>query len=306
MPDFVLMTQSFLLAAFISGAALIVIARPGANPAPWRQAAGWIGGLGAGIYAGCGLFDDWPRWPPLEDRDRFLVILLPLALAVEAAAMLLPNRRWIAWLLRISVAAAAAPILLYNSSYLADLDGNGPGSAEWNRAEAVLVLGLSALMLAGVWGLLAQLQMRTSHRSLSPILVLVALASGVTVMLCGYYRGGLFALPIAGTIAGVTLASYFFATQPTESPCLGVGLVGIFTIPFIGHFYGSLPTSLAICLCLSPLLAWAAELPRIRKLPPAARAAISIAAVLLALVAIVTLAQIRFKNASTRISHRGP
>ncbi len=294
MPDFVLLVQSLLLAAVVAALVLVVIARP-ESPAPWRVAAGWIAGLGAGIYSGCGLLGEWPRWPPLEDRDRFLVILLPLALAVEFAALLLRDRRWIVWILRISLAAATAPILLYNSSYLADL--SGPGSAEWNRAEAVLVLSLSAAMLAGVWGLLARLQARTSDHALSPVLVLTALAGGVTVMLCGYYRGGLLALPIAGAVAGVTLASFVLPKQPAENPCLGIGILGIFTVGFIGRFYGSLPTTLAICLLFAPLLAWTAEIPGLRKLPPATRAAIRIAAVLAALVVIVTWAQVRFNAA---------
>lgn len=296
MPDFVLMAESLLVAAIVAGLALLVIARP-ASPSPWRVATGWVAGLGAGIYGGCGWLGELPRWPPLEDRDRFLVILLPLALAVEGAAMLI-KPRWPIWIARIAVAAAAAPILLYNSSYIADLDGDGPGSAEWNRAETALVLSLSAVMLAGVWGLLGRLKARDSDRALSPVLVFTALASGVTVMLCGYFRGGRLALPIAGAIAGVTLASYAFPKQQVENPCLGIGIIGIFTIRFIGRFYGSLPTSLAIGLLLAPLLAWTAELPWFRKLPPAARATIGIAAVLAALALIVTYAQLRFNAAA--------
>lgn len=294
MPDYVLLVQGLLLAAIVAGLVLLAIARPG-NPPLWRMAAGWIAGLGAGIYCGCGLLGDWPRWPPLEDRDRFLVILLPLALAAEGGAMLVRERRWIVWTLRITLAAAAAPVLLYNSVYLTDL--SGPGSAEWNRAEAALVLSLSAVMLAGVWGLLARLQTRTSDRALSPVVVFTALASGMTVMLCGYYRGGLLALPIAGAVTGVTVASYAFPKQPAENPCLGIAIIGIFTICFIGRFYGSLPTSLAILLLAAPLLAWTAEIPGLRKLPPAARSAIRIAAVLAALVLIVIWAQIRFNAA---------
>jgi hypothetical protein len=294
MPDFVRMAECLLLATMVAGLVLFALARPG-NPPPWRVAAGWVAALGGGIYCGCGLLGEWPRWPPLEDRDRFLVILLPLALAVEFAAMLLPTRRWIAWVLRIAVATAAAPILLYNSSYLADL--SGPGSAEWNRAETVLVLVLSAVMLAGVWGLLAVLQSRTSDRALAPVLAFTALASGVTVMLCGYFRGGQFALPIAGAVAGATLASYALPKQPAGNPCLGVSMIGIFTVTFIGRFYGSLPTSPAIGLLFAPLLLWITEIPALRKLPLAARSAIGIAAVLTTLVLIVAWAQIRFNAA---------
>ena len=296
MPDFVLMAQSFCLAAIVGGLTLLAIARS-ANPPPWRIAAGWIAGLGGGIYCGCRRLGEWPHWPPLEDRDRFLVILLPLALAVEFAAMLLRDRGWITWGLRFCIAAAAPYILLYNSSYIADLDGVGPGSAEWNLAGTALVLVLSAVMFAGVWGLLAVPQARSSDLGLSPVLVIAALASGATVMLCGYFRGGQLALPIAGAIAGATLASYALPKRPVENPCLGVGIVGIFTMTFIGRFFGSLPTSAAIVLLFAPLLAWIAEIPGLRKLPPAARVAIGIAAVLIALVLIVAWAQIRFNAA---------
>ena len=116
-------------------------------------------------------------------------------------------------------------------------------------------------------------------------------------MLCGYFRGGQFALPIAGVIAGVTLASYALPQQPTGNPCLGVSMIGIFTVTFVGRFYGSLPTSPAVGLLFAPLLFWIAEIPGLRKLPPAARAAIGVVAVLAALVLIVAWAQIRFNAA---------
>src|SRR4029079_5257361 len=133
-------------------------------------------------------------------------------------------------------------------------------------------LSLSAVMLSSVWALLAGLQGRPSVAALSPVLVLTALASGLAVMLCGYYGGGLFALPIAGAIAGVALASYFFPKQPAENSCLGIRIIGIFTIRFIGRFYGSLPTGLSLCLLFAPLLVWAGELPWFHKLSPAFRA----------------------------------
>lgn len=298
MPDTFLMAKGILAAATVAGLFLLAIARPGKDSSPWRLAAGWVGGLGAGLYTGYAVLGEWPRWPPPEDRDRFLVILLPLALVVEAVAMLLPARRWIAWTLRISLAAAAAPILLHNSAYIADLDGPElSGTAEWNFAEAALVFVLSAVMLAGVWWLLARLQARTSHRAVSSVLALTTLACGVTVMLCGYLRGGFVALPIAGAIAGATLAAFTFVKQPPDNPCLGIGMIGLFTVRFIGRFFGSLPTSLAIILLLVPLLAWAGEIPLFRKLPPAARAAIGIAVVVVALILIVVWAQLRFKAA---------
>src|SRR6476469_8630525 len=103
MPDFVLMAESFLLSAIVASFVLATIALP-TKARSWQLAA--LPGLAGGIYAGCILIGEWPRWPPTEDRHRFLVILLPLALAVEAAALLFPGRRVIVWGLRIALSAA--------------------------------------------------------------------------------------------------------------------------------------------------------------------------------------------------------
>lgn len=293
MPDVILMARSLNVAAVVAALALLAIALP-AKPLPWRVAAGWIASLAVGIFAGCYLAGEWPNFPPTEDRHRFLLILLPLVLAVEAAAMLLPGRRWIVWSLRLAVAALATPILLYRSSYLTDLDGDGPGTAQWNFGEAALVLILSAVMLAGVWMLLAKLQARTSPRALSPVLVLTLLACGLANMLCGYYRGGLFSLPLAGALTGAAIAAYALPKQSAENPILGIGILSIFTIRFIGRFYGSLPTELSLGLLFAPLLAWTGELPWFRKLSATTRAGIGTAAVVAALATIVGFAMARF------------
>ena len=286
--------MALLLAAVVAGLVLLAIARTAKEPAPWRLAAGWTMGLAAGIYAGCALLGEWPHWPPLEDRDRFLAVLLPLALAVEFAAMLLPERRALPWILRVFLAAAAAPILLHNSVYLADLAG--PGSAEWSLSLAAVILSMSAAILSIVWGLLAELQSRQSGPTLSIVLAATALATAATVMLSGYFRGSLLALPMCGAIAGTTLASVVLPQQPQGNPCLGIGIFGIFSVLLIGRFFGSLPTSLAIGILLTPLLAWSAEIPRIRQWPVAARSAVGIAAVLASLLLMVACAQVRFNN----------
>lgn len=294
MPDFILMAKGFFTAAIVAGLLLIAIARPGKNPSRWRLATVWVLGLGTGLCAGYGVLGEWPRWPPLEDRDRLLLVLLPLTLAAEFAAALVPVP-WLRWALRLIVAAVVAPVLLFNSVYLVDL--SGPNSAEWTRGQAALILLVLASLLAGVWALLAQLEVSTSPRALSPVMVLVMLAAAVTVMLSGYLRGGLLALPLAGALAGTAAASYALPPSPNVRPGLGVGIVGLFAVLVLGRFFGSLPTGLALGLIVSPLLAWIAEIPSLRKLPPSARAAIRIAAVLLALALLVTLARLRFQAA---------
>ena len=158
------------------------------------------------------------------------------------------------------------PVLLHHTVYLADL--SGPGSAEWTTAEAAgILLGL-AIGLVAVWGLLAGLQSRSPGLALSPVLMLVALACSVTVMLSGYYYGGLLGLPVASALAGAALASRATSTRSLADANLGISLVGIFTVLVIGRFFGSLPTSTAICLGCGPLLAWIVETPPLRRLGP--------------------------------------
>ena len=124
-------------------------------------------------------------------------------------------------------------------------------------------------------------------------------------MLSGYYRGGLLAVPIAGALTGVTLASFAKRTQPAGNQPLGIGLIGTFSVVLIGRFFGALPTSLLICLLLAPLLAWISELPSLHKLSPRNRAALALIAVILALSLIVARARFNFLAASAARSHPG-
>jgi hypothetical protein len=302
MPDSTLMGAAVAISAVAAALTWLLAALPWRKPHPARRRAGWALGIGAGMYAGCGVLGQWPRWPAPEDRDRFLVILLPATVAVEVVAALAPLPRWAAWLLRLCLAAAVAPVLLYHSVYLTDL--SGPHSAEWSPAEAAVILLALAAALAAVWGLLALLQSRASERSASPALALTALAAGLTVMLSGYFRGGLMGLPLAGAVAGATLASFAAPTQRGAGGSLGVGVVGLFGVLLIGRFFGSLPTAAALVLLLAPLLAWVGEAPGVRRLWPALRAAARLVVVAVPLAVVVTYAVIRFAEESA--THYGP
>ena len=302
MPDYTLMGLALAVSAAAAAVTFLLAAWPWRKPHPLRRRVGWVLGLGAGIYAGCCVLGQWPRWPAPEDRDRFLAVLLPATIAAEAAAAVAPRPRWIAWLLRLSLAGAAAPILLYNSSYLADL--SGPHSAEWPPALAAAILLALAAALAVVWGLLALLQARTSERSASATLVLTTGAAALTVMLSGYYRGGLLGLPPTGAVAGATLASFAAPAERGQDGSLGVGVIGLFSVLLIGRFFGSLPTASALCLLLAPLLAWVGEAPGVRRLRPILRAAARLGLVAVPLILVVTYAMIRFAEESA--AHYGP
>jgi hypothetical protein len=293
MADYVLFGKALLAAAVTAGLTLLLISWPVRMPPPWRVRTGLVFGLGAGIYAGCAVVGHWPRWPALEDRDRFLTVLLPLTLVIELAAESV-SLRAIAWLLRCCLAGVIAPILLHNSVYLADLAG--PNSAEWTTMQATVILcGLAIVMLLA-WGASSLLQARVTDRALSPVLIMVGLATSFTVMLSGYYQGGLMGLPVAGALAGATVAAFATRSQPNNCAPLGIGLVGIFSLLVIGRFFGSLPTSTAACLWLTPLLAWLVEVPPLSKLSPWGKTAARLIVVALPLIVIVVQAQLKFEE----------
>jgi hypothetical protein len=262
---------------------------------PWRQPhslrlrLGWVLGLGAGLYAGCAVLGQWPRWPAPEDKDRYLVLLMPLVLAVEIIAALVPRPWWLSWLPRIGVAAAAAPILLYQSSYVTDL--SGPGSAEWSSRQALLIFtGLAAALLAA-WGLLALLSARTSERAAAPVLAVVLLAAAVAVMKSGYLIGGQLALPLAGALAGATLASFAAPARGDTSRYHGVGVVGLFTLLLTAHLFSYLPQWAAVCLFFVPLVAWLPDLLGPLRRWPSLREAARLSLVALPLLFIVPYAE---------------
>ncbi len=290
----VALAKAVLIGALVAAGIMGLACR--GTPPPWRRDACWSWAVGVGVLAASGATDQWPHWPALEDRARFLTLLLPLTLAVETWAAILPSRG-IAWLVRLGLAAIAAPILLHNSVYLAHLSGRD--SAEWSLAEATVVLCGLAALLAIVWTLMSGLERRSSSQAVHGVLALDASATALTVMLSGYYRGGLLGLGLAGAIAGATLASSISRPQPSTRGSLGMSVIGIFAVVIMGRFFGALSTSLAACLLLAPLGAWTVELPRLRKLAPSWRVMARLACVAIPLLVVLIIAQRKFTAAST-------
>jgi hypothetical protein len=292
--DIVLLTKVVLVGA-LTAAAVMRLAAWGA-PRPWRRSACWTWAIGAGVLAASGATDQWPHWPALEDRARFLTLLVPLTLLVETLAATI---RWggVEWIVRLALTAVLAPILLHNSVYLADL--NGWNSAEWSTSQATIVSCGLAVLLTLVWAMLSGLQSRTSTQAVLWVLILDALATAVTVTLSGYYRGGQLGLGLAGALAGATLTSYIAPPQSPASGSLGMSVIGIYSVLLVGRFFGTLSTGLAACLLLAPLLAWSVELPRLRSIAPGWRGAGRLACVAIPLIVVVIIAQRKFTAAST-------
>src|SRR5438128_10220025 len=95
--------EALAAAALVAAAALLLCAWPWRTSPAARASAGGVLGVGLGFFLGCWLLEVRPHWPPREDQDRFLLILLPALLAVELLAATLGRCRWLVWLLRMAV-----------------------------------------------------------------------------------------------------------------------------------------------------------------------------------------------------------
>jgi hypothetical protein len=94
--------------------------------------------------------------------------------------------------------------------------------------------------------------------------MLATQCAGLTVMMAGYIKGGAAAFPLAATLAATTVGARL-AAKPLAPAIVGVGVVNLFGVLFIGRFFGRLSTGCSLALLLAPLLCWVTELPPLRK-----------------------------------------
>jgi hypothetical protein len=271
MPDPIVMAQAMGLALVASALVLGVCAwwgrRSAARPA-WIEA-GSVLGAGAGFYLGCRWLGLWPHWPPSEDLDRLMILVVPAALAVELLAAFPRVPRWLVWPLRVAVVGCSARVLLHGSIYLSD--AAGPASGAWPPWQAVLILGSLGAAGAVVGILLDRLARRVPG---APVLVGLAIAAGgsaITIMLSGYATGGQAGLPLAAALLGASAVALVLPGPSRPTAPIGVAVVGLLSLLVMGRFFGELRTAHAVLLLAAPLLAWLPELPRLRRLPPWAR-----------------------------------
>jgi hypothetical protein len=299
MPDPIRIFQALSLAIIAAAAMLLIASWPWRAPSRGRARCGGVLAVGVGIYAGCWWLGVSPNWPPREDQDRLLFILLPAVIVVEVINAVIARPAWLPWLLRFVAAAGAAPCLLYGSSYLSELAG--PRSREWTPLQMVLILVGLAALLGALWGALWMLAERTACRSVPVVLAFVCAGAAVTIMLSGYASGGLIGMVLAAAIVGGVIGSLPSRT-PEMNGIVGLSVVGLFSLLVTGRFFGQLTTLNAALLAGAPVIAWIAEVgflrscgPRLRGIARAAVCAIPVAIALL-------LAQRQFQLDSTRPS----
>ena len=304
MPDPLLYLKAIGIAAIVS--ALFVLAMVSvrkSSGAKWLNSA-CVLGMSLGLALGYYVLALQLAWPPVNGLDRFLTIVVPTALLIELMAGFQRVPCWVAWFLRLSLAAAIPRILLHGSVYLS--------GDEWTMLQAGTALVVCAGLLVGVWGLLSWLSQRSPGVSIPLALVLAIQTAGLTVMMAGYIKGGAAALPLAATIVATTLGARLIRKSAAASAntaagapsgaaanfntagILGIGVVGLFGLLFIGRFFGRLSTGSALVMLLAPLLCWATETPRLRHRKPWIVGSLRLVLVAIPLVVVLTLAKREF------------
>jgi len=268
MPEPLLYLKAMGTAAIVSAAFVLTMAGV-------RRSAGaiWLNtvcatGLGLGLGVGLYVLSLRLAWPPVNCLERFLTVVVPLALVIELIAGFdrVPNR--VAWMLRLSLAVTAPRILLHDSVYLSGSDD------EWALWQINTAMAICGILLAGLWGLLSRFQKRSPGMSMPLALCLTIQCAGVTVMMAGYIKGGGVACPIAGSLAATTIAIRLIEQRSdiprgfAASAIPGIGVVGLFGLLFMGRFFGRLSTGSALTMLVAPLMCWATETALLRNRKP--------------------------------------
>ncbi|MBX7104559.1 MAG: hypothetical protein K1X57_10795 [Gemmataceae bacterium] len=256
-----------------AGLALLILAIAGRLGSRLASAGGAVG-VYVGLIAGAVLLGQTPHWPPREDLDRLLVIVLPAVVLAELIAAFLPR---LGWLARLIVAAGTARVLLQGSSYITDLAG--PGTREWDDTRTAMILGGIAAGMFVVWWLAD----RQITRGTSAVVALTCAGAGAVVLLSGYSTAGQLGIVLAATM----LAACVTPSAGAE----GVGIVGFCGLLIVGRFFGSLSTANALLVLAAIPAASVAGLLRVG---PTGRACAALALGAIPIATAVTRAALAF------------
>jgi len=295
MPDPFWLATAASVAGLVAATSTALAVGRGLSSHPRWADMGSVLGIALGFAAGCALLKIAPDWPPREDQDRLLVLILPVVLVVElAAAAGMPAG--LAWIVRMALALAVPRVLLHGTVYLETPSGDGLAWSPALRWAALSVLGAS---LAAVWSALAYFSQRESPRVLPVALGVTCCAAGLTVMLSGYASGGQLGPILGGALLGNVVGGLLRGRAAPAVGAIGFTTVGFFSLLVVGHYFGELAAGHAGVLFLTP---WLAVLPLRRwlpaRLPTSAVAGVTMLLVLIPLATIIYDAAQRFAQDS--------
>jgi len=249
MPDPVAIVIAVAASGIVTALVLLAFRQLGNSPG---VATGWPLAVGLGFVIGAIMLGFRPRGVLATDQERLFVLVVPLAVAIEAWIALKPMSIAQMVLARGCVALSSGPLLLLGSVYMTG------GSGGWSLAERVCFLFGLGISILIPWLALVALQRRRPAPAISLSLAATSLAAGITTMLSGYASAGQFALPLAATLA-VAAFAVPAAAIPRAPGAVGVGWICLAGVLFIGRFFGSLTTLHGVLLGVTPLVCWLAE-----------------------------------------------
>jgi hypothetical protein len=265
--------------------------KAGGTPAPQAAGVACSAGMAAGLAAGSYLLGLPLKWPPTSGLGRLLTIVLPATVCVELLSAFPSIPRWLAWCGRLAIALSAGRILLDGSVYLSG------DHREWSQWQAALVLLCSGGLLALTWALLVGLVQRRDGPSIVAALAEAVCCASLVILMSGYLAGGKAALPVVGAVAGcLAVGSVRSLVARQWEGVVGVALVALFGLLYVGRFFGQLSTATALVVFLAPVLCWTSELGLLRCQPLWKLRLLRLALVAVPLAVIILLAKRDFER----------
>lgn len=294
MPDPLLYLKAMGFSALVSGMIVLAIAglrRP--KTSAWDHWA-CVLAVGIGLTVGYDVLGFEAVWPPANGLSRLLCIIVPTTLLIEMISGTAELPDWISWFLRTGLALATPRILLHGSIYLTAVNEG------WDNWSASASMCVSGILLAGVWVLIHTLSRGSGWVSLDLVLAMTTLVAGLMLMMSGYLKGGAAAFPLVATVISTSVGRALSTRaiggtgQSGSRVIMGIGIVGLFGLLFIGRFFGRLTTGCSVILLLVPLLCWVTEVPALRGWNPRLRGLLRLVLVAIPLAVMLFLAKREF------------
>ena len=295
MPDVLLFLEAFLASAGASTIAVLAFAlcrrqQNGLAESNRNWPAANVLSAAAGMYVGCWVLRVPWKWPPMNAMDRFRELILPVTVAIELLACWKIVPESIVWILRCSAMVILAGVLLFGSVYFAR---DAETLISW---QTWLILLISTLSLIVVWLPLLRLSVKRAATSIGIAVAMCIQAAGVAIMLAGYVNGGAAAIPLASAVLATTVTTLLVSGTANLRGVISVAVIALFSLLFIGRFFGALSTAQGVVIFFSPLLCALTELPAIRHLKPLQIAIIRIVLVAIPLLIVLVLSKLQFDH----------
>lgn len=237
----------------------------------------------AGLVAGYRVLQFEWVWPPSNAINRFLTVILSAAVIVELISGLAPVSTYsearrlkdagflsiLAMLLRVGLFASIGRVLLHNSVYLEVSSGV---DATWPGSQLFVLLTASTVLLTVMWLLLSSLAKRDGPGSVTASLSLSIMTAGLAIILSGYIKGGVAGFPIAASLMGVVMTNSivwpedYVSNSRSFQSVIGFAITALFSLLWIGFFFGRLPAVDAVTIFLAPSLCWVSEFSVFRRI----------------------------------------